>query len=55
MGTHIANHESFEQRNYGFKKLSDLFANIDLFELKKAIQNCHGLEIRKNRRQIELS
>lgn len=35
VGTHIANHASFDQRNYGYKKLSDLFAAIDLFEMKK--------------------
>lgn len=34
VGSHISNHSSFDQRNYGFKKLSDLFAAIDLFELK---------------------
>lgn len=34
IGTHISNHASFDQRNYGFKKLSDLFASIDLFEMK---------------------
>lgn len=36
IGSHISNHTSFDQRNYGFKKLSDLFAAIDLFELKKS-------------------
>ncbi|MGI2145986.1 NYN domain-containing protein [Shewanella frigidimarina] len=35
IGTHISNHASFDQRNYGFKKLSDLFASIDLFDMKK--------------------
>ncbi|MFA0057910.1 NYN domain-containing protein [Vibrio echinoideorum] len=35
IGTHISNHASFDQRNYGFKKLSDLFQAIDLFEMKK--------------------
>lgn len=35
IGKHISNHASFDQRNYGFKKLSDLFAAIDLFEMKK--------------------
>jgi uncharacterized protein (TIGR00288 family) len=34
-GTHISNHASFDQRNYGYKKLSDLFMAIDLFEMKK--------------------
>ena len=35
LGTHISNHTSFDQRNYGFKKLSDLFRAIDLFEMKQ--------------------
>lgn len=35
IGTHISNYASFDQRNYGFNKLSDLFASIDLFEMKK--------------------
>lgn len=35
VGQHISNQTSFDQRNYGFKKLSDLFAAIDLFEVKK--------------------
>ncbi|MCC5453368.1 NYN domain-containing protein [Rheinheimera sp. UJ51] len=35
IGTHISNHASFDQRNYGFKKLSDLFMAIDLFDMRK--------------------
>lgn len=35
VGSHISNHASFDPRNYGFKKLSDLFLAIDLFEMKK--------------------
>jgi uncharacterized LabA/DUF88 family protein len=35
IGNHISNHASFDQRNYGFKKLSDLFMAIDLFEMKE--------------------
>jgi uncharacterized protein (TIGR00288 family) len=35
IGKHISNHASFDQRNYGFKKLSDLFSSIDLFEMKQ--------------------
>ena len=34
IGQHISNHASFDPRNYGFKKLSELFAAIDLFEMK---------------------
>tara|TARA_R110002167_G_scaffold272301_7_gene478822 strand:- start:1424 stop:1738 length:315 start_codon:yes stop_codon:yes gene_type:complete len=30
VGQYISNHASFYQRNYGFKKLGDLFASIDL-------------------------
>jgi uncharacterized LabA/DUF88 family protein len=35
LGTHISNHASFVQWNYGPINLSDLFAAIDLFEMKK--------------------
>ncbi len=35
VGSHIANQGSFDSRNYGFSKLSGLFAAIDLFEVKK--------------------
>lgn len=35
LGSHIANHASFDSRNYGYKKLSDLLKAIDLFETKK--------------------
>ena len=35
VGQHISNQASFDQRNYGYKKLSDLFRAIDLFEVKK--------------------
>lgn len=35
VGSHIMNQGSFDSRNYGYKKLSDLFAAIDLFELSK--------------------
>lgn len=35
VGAHISNHSSFDPRNYGFKKLSDFFAAVDLFELKQ--------------------
>lgn len=34
VGSHITNQGPFDHRSYGFKKLSDLFAAIDLFELK---------------------
>jgi uncharacterized protein (TIGR00288 family) len=35
VGQHISNHASFDQKKYGFKKISDLFASIDVFEMKK--------------------
>ncbi len=35
IGSHIANQGSFDSRNYGFRKLSDLFSAIDLFEVRK--------------------
>ncbi|MCJ8168292.1 NYN domain-containing protein [Atopomonas sediminilitoris] len=34
VGSHISNQASFDSRNYGFKKLSDVFKAIDLFEMK---------------------
>lgn len=34
VGSHISNQGPFDHRTYGFKKLSDLFAAINLFELK---------------------
>ncbi|BCM75667.1 hypothetical protein KAM329D_39480 [Aeromonas caviae] len=47
VGSHISNHASFDPRNYGFRKLSDLFAAIDLFELKKNEKS--GLMVRNLR------
>lgn len=35
VGSHISNQGSFDQRNYGFRKLSDLFRAIDTFEVRK--------------------
>lgn len=34
VGSHIANQASFDSRNYGYKKLVDLFRAIGLFELE---------------------
>lgn len=34
VGSHISNQGSFDSRNYGFGKLSELFAAIDVFEIK---------------------
>jgi len=35
VGSHIANQGPLNHRTYGFDKLSDLFAAVDLFELRK--------------------
>jgi uncharacterized protein (TIGR00288 family) len=53
IGNHISNHASFDQRNYGFKKVSDLFAAIDLFEMKQT--NGSVTWIRDKKRAKELS
>ncbi len=34
VGSHITNQGPFDHRTYGYKKLSDLFSAIDLFEVK---------------------
>ncbi|TLU65689.1 NYN domain-containing protein [Thalassotalea litorea] len=51
IGTHIANHASFDQRNYGYKKLSDLFAAIDLFEMKKTKGSVFWIRDKKRAKQ----
>ena len=35
VGTHISNRASFDPRNYGFSRLSDLIQTIGLFELRR--------------------
>jgi uncharacterized LabA/DUF88 family protein len=35
IGGHIKNQASFDARNYGYEKLSNLFEAIDLFEIKR--------------------
>lgn len=35
VGSYIANQSSIDHRTFGFKKLSDLFSAIDIFEIKK--------------------
>ncbi|GFD69524.1 hypothetical protein KUL106_27870 [Alteromonas sp. KUL106] len=52
IGTHISNHASFDQRNYGFKKLSDLFQAIDLFEMKKTNGSVLWVRDKKKAKQI---
>ncbi|MGI9240277.1 MAG: NYN domain-containing protein [Verrucomicrobiales bacterium] len=39
VGAHISNQGPFDHRTYGFAKLSDLFAAIDLFEVRKTTNN----------------
>lgn len=51
VGKHISNHASFDQRNYGYKKLSDLFANIDVFELKKSNSSLLWVRNKKKNKQ----
>ncbi|NWK54750.1 NYN domain-containing protein [Verrucomicrobiaceae bacterium N1E253] len=34
VGSHISNQGPFDHRTYGFRKLSDMFAAIDLFDVK---------------------
>ncbi len=52
IGTHISNHASFDQRNYGFKKLSDLFMAIDLFEMKKTNGSVLWVRDKKKAKQL---
>lgn len=52
IGSHISNHASFDQRNYGFKKLSDLFLAIDLFEMKKTDNSVLWVRDKKRATQI---
>ena len=41
VGSHISNKTSFDSRNYGFKNLSSLIKEIDLFELKRGKGNAY--------------
>jgi hypothetical protein len=50
VGSYIANQSPFDHRTFGFKKLSDLFAAIDLFEIKKFTsenKSVHRVRIKK--------
>ncbi len=38
VGNQIGNQASFDPRNYGYRKLSDLVEAIDLFEVKRTNQ-----------------
>ena len=35
MGSHISNQASFDPRNYGYSRLSDLIEAIGLFEVRR--------------------
>ncbi|WP_413164939.1 NYN domain-containing protein [Aeromonas salmonicida] len=52
IGNHISNHASFDQRNYGFQKLSDLFMAIDLFEIKKTDNSVLWVRDKKRASQL---
>lgn len=53
IGSHISNHASFDQRNYGFKKLSDLFMSIDLFEMRKTNGSVYWVRDKKKAKQLQ--
>jgi len=48
VGQHISNHASFDSRNYGFKKLSDLYKATGLFEVKSGPGN--GIRVRSQKK-----
>lgn len=52
VGTHISNQASFDCRNYGFTKLSDLFQACDLFETTKNQKG--SLVVRRRQKQSTL-
>lgn len=41
VGSHLTNQGPFDSRNYGFEKKRDLFAAIDLFEMKETKNGTH--------------
>lgn len=52
IGRHISNHSSFDHRNYGYKKLTDFFAAIDLFEMKKTHGSLHWVRDKKRAKSL---
>lgn len=48
VGSHIANQASFDSRNYGYKKLVDLFKATELFELE--LREDKGIFLRDKRK-----
>lgn len=53
IGKHISNQASFDQRNYGFKKLSELFSAIDLFETKVTKNTVIWVRDKKKAKQVK--
>lgn len=49
VGSHISNHASFDPRNYGYARLSDLIEAIGLFDLRRDKKK--AFEVRDNRRK----
>ncbi len=60
VGSRISNSGPFDHRTYGFRKLSDLFAAIDLFEVRNDVLERNGTQpiisvrIRKDARRKEI-
>ncbi len=48
VGMHISNHASFDSRNYGYSRLSDLIEAIGLFESRR-VDNMH-IEVKDGRK-----
>lgn len=55
IGKHISNHASFDHRNYGYKKLSDFFAVIDLFDMKKTHGSSNWVKDKKRTKSLVTS
>ena len=49
VGAHISNQASFDPRNYGYDKLSDVFEAIDLFEIQRKNKIVYVRNKQKNR------
>ncbi|MDP1587498.1 MAG: NYN domain-containing protein [Prosthecobacter sp.] len=53
VGNHISNQGSFDRRNYGFAKLSDLFNAIDCFEVRRVSNGSGTLcSVRKRPKKV---
>lgn len=53
VGSRIGNQASFDSRNYGYAKLADLFAAIDVFEMKKVGHHPYVRAKRKDAAQAQ--